>query len=127
MVLRLKFLIFLNFSKKKIRVWARLFGSLEYMMNQENVIEIYSVFLSQPMHDVRTTLHGGWNDVKILKRRRNNVFRTSSAGWDNLGVQIKHSYCMNKKSKNVMKTRECEISKIDQGFLQITNTLILSL
>ena len=41
---------------------------------------------TQPTYDVRTTLHGRWNDVKTLKWRWNNVVLTSYGtrylGWD---------------------------------------------
>ena len=35
--------------------------------------------------DVAWTLHGCWNDVKTLKRRRNNVVLTSCTNWKNVG------------------------------------------
>ena len=35
---------------------------------------------TKPAHDVRKTLYGRWNDVKTLKRRRNNVVLTSCVG-----------------------------------------------
>ena len=36
--------------------------------------------ISQMAHDVRMVLQGRWNDAKTLKRRRNNVVRTSFVG-----------------------------------------------
>ena len=35
------------------------------------------IILSQPAHDVETTLYGRWNDIKTLKRRRENDVLTS--------------------------------------------------
>ena len=41
----------------------------------------------QPAHNVWTTLHGRWNDVRTLKRRRNNVVLTSCANWVSIEEQ----------------------------------------
>ena len=40
-----------------------------------------STLIIQQAHDVRTALYRSWNDVKTLKRRRNNVVLTPCAGW----------------------------------------------
>ena len=53
---------------------------------------------SQPAHNIEATLYGRWNDVKTLKRRRNNVVLTSCA--DNirlnsfLGFSQWHLLCL---------------------------------
>ena len=44
---------------------------------------VWLFHLSYLAHEVRATLHGRWNDVKALKRRRNNVVLMSCAGWAN--------------------------------------------
>ena len=47
---------------------------------------------TRPAHDVETTLYGRCNDVKRLKRRRNNVVLTSGAGWDDANIHDEYEY-----------------------------------
>ena len=47
------------------------------------VAHVQLYLLSQSVHDVITTLYGRWNDVKTLKRRRNNIVLTSCFYLDN--------------------------------------------
>ena len=70
-----------NIKKETDHFWIHLCETPLYFHNLPSRQKT-SEQRSQLAHDVETTLYGRWNDIKTLKRRRNNIIvLTSCAGW----------------------------------------------